>query len=509
VTGRVFVIVVGGPVALAALWQLGSGLGLVQPDYRIALFTVGGVILLTVAALRVVSKSVSDGVQPAGRPAGMGLWARTSSGDPRPADAALALCPRAHAKSDMASPGMSPAVGVFADDADRSLQVEAEWGQAQKMEILGQVSGGIAHNFNKVLLAISMNLDSIVEGDASGPGTRSLIAVAQHGVGQAKSLTAQLLAFARRQTLNPTTFEINEAVIGVIQTLRHRIAANIAIETSLGSDLWPARADRRQFEIALLNITLNARDAMPAGGRIYIKTRNYRLQNADISCYPLYFNRDYVEIVVTDNGNGMAPAVLERAFEPFFTTKQSGAGTGLGLSQAYGYVKQSGGHIRITSEPAEGTSVTVSLPRSPEPPADSRRQSKRAHPAGGRERVLMVEDAAIVRGAVKRMLVSLGYDVIDVATGREAIEILEGDAPIDVLFTDMVLPGGIDGGQVAEAARRVRPLIPIVFTSGYTQVRIAELGIGEADTIFLSKPYTKAELAARLRQALGDGRGAE
>jgi signal transduction histidine kinase/ActR/RegA family two-component response regulator len=421
----------------------------------------------------------------------------------------VALSRRRSSEADGASrPAAVDRPGVAAaPDPGPGTQIEAERRQAEKIYALAQLSGGVAHDVNNLLLPIGLALEILGEGRGPGDDAHPALARAQHAVVQAKALTARLLAFARQQELDPTPLDVNQSVVGVLRKLRQRAAPSIAIETSLGDDLWPAVADRRQFEAALLNIAMNARDAMPAGGSLQITTNNLKLYIDDQKWYAAAGTGEFIEVAVKDTGLGMPPEVRDRAVEPLFTTKRRGTGAGLGLSQAYGFVKQSGGHLRIDSEPGQGTRVSLLLPRSPEAPATAPATGCDA-PVGGREKILMVEDTAILRGAVKRMLVSLGYEVIDVATAHEAIDILASSTPLDVLFTDILLAGGISGGEVAEAARRPRPLMPIVFTSGYTQARAAELGGNGADALFLSKPYTKAELAARLCQALGERRAA-
>jgi PAS domain S-box-containing protein len=386
-------------------------------------------------------------------------------------------------------------------DEEARLRLEAQLHQAQKMEALGQLTGGIAHDFNNLLLAINLNLETLEEDFGSDPSVKPLIEGSRHATGHAQTLIAQLLAFARRQALHPAPFAVNAAVRELTKILRRTLEASIGIETVLAEDVWTVFADRHQLEAALLNLAINARDAMPNGGTIVIETRNATLDAAFVERHPDASPGDYVTIAMSDTGTGMSADVVARAFDPFFTTKGQGKGTGLGLSQVYGYVKQSGGYARIESEPGAGTRVELFLPRSHELPAMPVTAGG-GEPAGRGETILMVEDSQLVRHAVRRMLSSLGYAVIEAATATEAIELLNGAQRIDLLFTDMVLPGGLGGAELAETARGLRPDIRVLYTSGYTQMQTLLAG-NEEGIALLPKPYTKAELARRLRETLG------
>jgi PAS domain S-box-containing protein len=387
-----------------------------------------------------------------------------------------------------------------ADERAR-VKLEEQLRQSQKMEAIGQLTGGIAHDFNNLLLAISLNIETLDEEFADHTGAKPLIEGAMFATDQARTLIGQLLAFGRRQTLDVTTFDVNDVVLDMIAILRRTVQANIAIETVLPPDVWPVLADRQQLETALLNLVLNARDAMPASGRLVIETSNVALDAEFAAQNPGTTPGRYVIMSVSDTGSGMSPEVLARAFEPFYTTKKTGEGTGLGLSQVYGYIKQSGGHAKIYSEPGHGTTVKLYLPSSTQEPAPSSQSAERRALPGSGETILMVEDTALVRNAVRRMLVSLGYQVIDVITGQEAIDVLQSDKRIDLLFTDMILPGGVDGNELALAAQRLRPGIRILLTSGYTQTRaLPTAPDGSTNLPLISKPYTKAELAERLAQ---------
>jgi PAS domain S-box-containing protein len=380
-------------------------------------------------------------------------------------------------------------------------KLEEHLRQSQKMEAIGQLTGGIAHDFNNLLLAISLNIEALDEEFADQADAKPLIEGAMFATDQARTLIGQLLAFGRRQTLHVTIFDVNDVVTEMTGILRRTVQADIAIETMLPAGIWRVLADRQQLETALLNLVLNARDAMPAGGRLVIETSNVVLDAEFAAQNPGMTPGKYVIMSVSDSGTGMSPEVAARAFEPFYTTKKTGEGTGLGLSQVYGYIKQCGGHAKIYSELGHGTTVKLYLPSSTQEPASAETLVETRSSPGRGETILMVEDTALVRSAVKRMLANLGYEVIDVTTGQEAIAVLQSDQAIDLLFTDMVLPGGMGGSDLALAAQRLRPKIRILLTSGYTQTKaLPTASDGSTNLPLISKPYTKAELAERLDQ---------
>jgi CheY-like chemotaxis protein len=364
------------------------------------------------------------------------------------------------------------------------------------MDALGHITGGIAHDFNNLLLAINFNLESLAEEVPATGATEPLFEGARQAIDQAHNLIGHLLAFARRQPLSPTSIDINQSVLETQLMLRRAIPAGIAIDTKLGRDAGLVLADRNQFETALVNLALNARDAMPDGGRLTIGTAAVTLDAAYAALHPGTAAGRYVLVAVSDSGRGMTGDIAERAFEPFFTTKTGGEGSGLGLSQVYGYAKQSGGHARIDSEPGRGTTVQIFLPRFGDAAPVERRS---AAPNRGRgETVLLVEDMPLVRNAVAKMLADLGYKPIASASAEEALVVLEGGGRIDLLLADMVLPGGLDGEALARAARRLRPRLGVLYMSGYTEMRVPESDeSGRAG--FIAKPFAKAQLAAALR----------
>jgi nitrogen-specific signal transduction histidine kinase/CheY-like chemotaxis protein len=379
-------------------------------------------------------------------------------------------------------------------------RLEEQLRHAQKMDALGQITGGIAHDFNNLLLAINLNLESLSEEVPETALTEPLFDGARQAIGQAHSLITHLLAFARRQPLSPTSFDVNESAGETRRMLHRAIPAIIEIEAKLGRDAGLVRADRNQFETALLNLALNARDAMPAGGRLTIGTADVTLDHAYAAIHPGAAAGRYVLIAVSDTGTGMTPEIADRAFEPFFTTKTDSGRSGLGLSQVYGYAKQSGGHARIVSEPGSGTTVQLFLPRFGDAPTVRCGPLKPTAARG--ETILLVEDTVLVRNAVAKMLVDLGYRPITAAGADEALALLKGDSRVDLLFTDMMLPGGLNGDELATMARRLRPGLNVLYTSGYTEMWPADLGGEEGGFRLISKPYTKAELAVQLRAVL-------
>jgi len=388
-------------------------------------------------------------------------------------------------------------------DVTAQREAEAQLHQAQKMEAVGQLTGGVAHDFNNLLTVVIGSLDWARERvDVSVQSTlESALRAAERG----SSLVRQLLAFSRRQTLVPEALDFTALVSGLEDLLRRTLGGDIEIEMRSSPGLWTAFADRGQVESALLNLVINARDAMPAGGKLTIETRNvhldadYAASNAEVT------PGDYVMLAVTDTGAGMPPEVLERAMEPFFTTKEVGKGSGLGLSMIYGFAKQSHGHLKIYSEVGHGTTVRLYLPRQLGEAVSAPEASVvPAQDVRSGETILVVEDDADVRAFVVAQLRELGYRVIESVDGPQAKQILASDTPIDLLFTDVVMPGGLTGRQIADAAKKQRPQLKMLFTSGYTENSIVHQGKLDPGVHFLSKPYKRRELAAAVRTALDD-----
>jgi PAS domain S-box-containing protein len=398
--------------------------------------------------------------------------------------------------------GESIFVGIIHDLTERK-QTEAQLVQAQKMETVGQLSGGIAHDFNNLLTVVVGNAEMLSDMLKARPDLKALAdAIVQAGERGAE-LTQRLLAFGRRQTLRPEEIDCNELVTGMERLLRRMLSEAIEIRSALEANLWTAYADAGLLENAILNLAINARDAMKDGGSLTITTANVPLDTRYRELHPEVNPGDYVMVSVTDDGHGMPKDVLEHVFEPFFTTKEVGKGSGLGLSMVYGFVKQSNGHVAIYSEPGLGTTVRIYLPavtnaaeRAPSlVPAE-------AAFATGRESVLVAEDDPFVRSYAVTCLSNLGYRVIEAVDGREALQRLNDGAQADILFTDVVMPGGMNGWDLAERARQIRPGLKVLLTSGYALETLAERGRLPAGAIILNKPYRKAELAKRLREAL-------
>jgi len=380
-----------------------------------------------------------------------------------------------------------------------------ELAQAQRLEAIGQLTGGVAHDFNNLLTVVIGNLN-LVLGARGDPEkierwAQNALKAAQRG----EHLVRQLLTYARRQISYPQTVNLNQ-LIANIENLMHRvIGEQIEVVTVLSPVLAPVQIDPAQFETAILNLTINSRDAMTGGGRITIETQNMIVDPQHAATDAEVTPGLYVMIAVSDTGAGMTPAVLTRAFDPFFTTKEVGKGSGLGLSQVYGFAKTAGGHVKIYSEIGIGTTVKLYLPQSsdrsilPGPEADS----ASLRPASGHETILVVEDDEDVLAVTSESLRELGYRVVTAVDAARALEILRGDQPIDVLFSDVIIPGGTNGAQLAVKARRVRPDLKVLLTSGYTATALS-LEHGLPDNLnVVSKPYQREELATRLRLVIG------
>lgn len=391
---------------------------------------------------------------------------------------------------------------AFLRDTTERRRIEEQLRQAQKMEAVGQLTGGVAHDFNNLLTVIMGNLDALQRHLTDDTGVDRMIAASMRAANRAATLTHRLLAFARRQPLEPRPVDVNKLISGMSDMLRRSIGENITIETVLAGELWRAVADPNQLEGALLNLAVNSRDAMPDGGKLVIETANVHLDEAYAAGHEDVQVGPCVMIAVSDSGSGMPKAVVEKAFEPFFTTKGIGQGTGLGLSQVYGFAKQSGGHVKIYSEVGEGTTVRLYLQRL----ATSESYSDTDLPpdvgdARG-ETVLVVEDDDDVRAYSVNVLKELGYRVMEAPNGPAALDVLETKADISLLFTDVGLPGGLNGRQLADEALRWRPDLKVLFTTGYARTAIVHQGRLDPDVELIMKPFTYAALAAKIRHVL-------
>jgi PAS domain S-box-containing protein len=378
--------------------------------------------------------------------------------------------------------------------------------QAQKMETLGQLTGGVAHDFNNLLQIVTGNLELLQRGLPEDQARlRRAADNAMAGAERAALLTQRLLAFSRRQPLAPERIDPNRLVSGMSDLLNRTLGETIEVETIQSARIWPVEIDVNQMENALLNLAVNARDAMPDGGKLTIEVANthidedYAAQEAEVS------PGQYVLISVSDTGQGMDEDVLSHAIEPFFTTKEVGRGTGLGLSMVYGFIKQSGGHIRVYSERGHGTTVKIYLPRfyGPLPDNDTGTVSRATPVCGGDETVLVCEDDDKVRAYTVDVLKELGYRVMEADNGAAALQALEtASEPIDLLFTDVILPGGMTGADIAQQARAQQPGLRILFATGYARNAIIHHGRLDPGVELLTKPFTYAELATKVREML-------
>ena len=382
-------------------------------------------------------------------------------------------------------------------------KVEAQLRQAQKMEAVGQLTGGVAHDFNNLLTVIIGSLDLSIEHACGNPQLALRISQALAAAEKGAALTHRLLAFSRQQALQPTQTDLNQLVAGMVDLLRRTLGEHVEIKTELEQGLWLALADKSQVESALLNLAINSRAAMQHGGKLTVETANacldveYATRHAEVN------PGDYVMLAVSDTGTGMPPEVVERACEPFFTTKSVGEGTGLGLSMIYGFAKQSGGHLKIHSELGHGATVRLYLPRAKTiQEVNSPRTTRNNYP-GGSETILVVEDDEAVRRLVVAQLRSLGYRALEATNGVSAVACLRSADTLDLLFTDIVMPGGMTGWRLAAEGRRLRPEMKVLFTSGYTQNSILPDGELMRDIHLLSKPYKWSDLACKVKDALG------
>jgi PAS domain S-box-containing protein len=375
--------------------------------------------------------------------------------------------------------------------------------QAQKMEAMGQLTGGIAHDFNNLLTVIIGNLE-MLEGKLTTPLQRELTTEALDAADLGARLTARLLAFARRSHLEPESINLNSFVLGLTDMLHRTLGETIYLSSSLTPSLWPVRVDPSQVESAIVNLAVNARDAMPRGGRLVIETSNVTISDDMASRLDGLSPGDYVQLAVSDTGEGMSTGVRERAFEPFFTTKEMGRGTGLGLSMIYGFAKQSGGLATIDSTPGKGTIVAIYLPRHRvEPTLVVDADLGGSTLVGAGQTILAVEDDERVRKLTVTRLTQLGYTVLAAGSGAEAIDILAGGRPVDLLFSDVVMPGGMSGFELRAKVQALYPNMPVLLTSGYAEELSREGGaVGDGPLKILNKPYRLAELAAAIDDAL-------
>jgi PAS domain S-box-containing protein len=388
-------------------------------------------------------------------------------------------------------------------DISVSRDTERKLREAQKLEAIGKLTGGVAHDINNMLTVITGTTEALVGRLKGQPDLLAVARLIDDAAERCGELIRHLLAFARKQPLRPHNVEINKQVADIAKLLGPTLGEQIEIATVLGRDVGAAHIDPSQLANAVINMAINARDAMPNGGKLLLETSNVTLDEAYAAANPDVTPGPYVMLAISDTGTGMSEDVRERVFEPFFTTKDVGKGSGLGLSMVYGFVKQSGGHIRVYSEEGHGTTIRLYLP----PARGTSETVATAKPAlvGGAETILVVEDDALVRGFVIAQLQSLGYRTISAPNGRAAMEIVERGDAFDLLFTDVILPGGMSGRDLAEAAAGKRPGLKVLYTSGYTDNAVVHHGRLDEGVLLLTKPYRKPQLADMVRQALSRG----
>jgi signal transduction histidine kinase/CheY-like chemotaxis protein len=397
---------------------------------------------------------------------------------------------------------------------DRTRQLEAEnearrkaeelLRQSQKMEAIGQLTGGVAHDFNNMLAVIISGINLLERRLAKGGDVKRLIDGISDAAYRAAGLTHRLLAFSRQLPLAPTAIDANQMVKSISELLRQTLGEATVLETVLAGGLWRTHADAGQLENAILNLAINARDAMPDGGKVMIETLNCSLDDDYVGNYPDLVAGQYVMIAVSDEGSGMSPETMDRAIDPFFTTKEVGKGTGLGLSQVYGFVKQSKGHLKIYSEIGHGTAVKIYLPRYfgseqvAEVAAVMRQPERRG---ASSEVILVVEDEDRIREVTTEALRELGYTALPAASAKQALQILESRPEIGLLFTDIVMPD-MNGRRLAEAALKLHPNLKVLYTTGYTRNAVVHNGVLDPDVNFIAKPFTFDQLGQKIREVL-------
>jgi PAS domain S-box-containing protein len=391
-------------------------------------------------------------------------------------------------------------LGVVEDVTERKA-VEDQLRQSQKMESIGQLTGGIAHDFNNMLTVITGTIDILADAVEDKPELAAIAKLISEAADRGSDLTGHLLAFARRQPLQPCETDINALMVQSEKLLRRTLGGEIDIELGLEQAVWPALVDPTQLTAALLNLAVNARDAMPNGGKLTLATSNFVADESYVDSNQDTRPGSYVVIAVSDTGCGIAEAIRQRVFEPFFTTKAVGKGTGLGLSMVYGFIKQSNGYIKLCSAEGQGTTFKLYLPRAAADVAQAMELAEAAL-AGGCETILVVEDDPLVRSSLITQLQGLGYQTLTAANAAEALAIADTGAPFDLLLTDVIMPGGMNGRELSEEMAKRRSPLKVLFTSGYAENAIIHHGRVDPGVHLLVKPYRKSHLAGMLRQSL-------
>jgi PAS domain S-box-containing protein len=412
--------------------------------------------------------------------------------------------------SEFSAEGRRYFTGMIHDLSDRKHVEEAlreserRLAQAQKMEAVGQLTGGIAHDFNNLLLVITGNLE-LLELQLDRDEQKSLLKEAQAAAILGSKLTDQLLTFSRRRHMDAQVIQLNDQVVAISDMLRRTLGEHVVLSTSLARSVWAIRADPGQFQSAVVNMAVNARDAMPQGGKLVIETRNIVLNADHADFHPELRPGEYVQLSISDTGSGMPPEVRDRVFEPFFTTKEKGRGTGLGLAMVYGFVKQTGGHITIYSEVGYGTTFNLYFPRFNGVASKTSAKTKGTTDPAARETILVVEDDERVRQLTITRLKLIGYQVLEASDGPKALDILSQGHPVDLVFTDLIMPGGMSGRDVVMRARELKPGIKVLLTSGYAEELVHGNDLEREQLKVLRKPYQQAELVAALREVLAAG----
>jgi PAS domain S-box-containing protein len=406
------------------------------------------------------------------------------------------------AAAAMFDDGKVEAIAFALDDITERIKLEQQLRQSQKLDAIGQLTGGIAHDFNNVLSVITGTIDILTDGVADKPDLAEIAKLISEAADRGAQLTSHLLAFARKQPLQPRTTDIKQVLTETANLLRPTLGEQVEVAWRVKEDAWPAMVDPAQLVTAILNLAVNARDAMPEGGRLTIETANIFLEEDYCSAHSEVEPGPYVMVAVSDTGPGIPEAIRDKVFEPFFTTKEVGKGTGLGLSMIYGFVKQSGGHITLYSEEGLGTTFKIYLPRAGGPLSADAAAAPAPQIHGSGEMILVVEDDPIVRASVTVQLQSLGYRTITASKAQEALAIIDSGAAFDLLFTDVVMSGSMNGRRLAEEAAKRRAPLKVLFTSGYTEDAIIHHGRLERGVLLLPKPYRKSDLARMIRQAL-------
>jgi signal transduction histidine kinase/ActR/RegA family two-component response regulator len=395
---------------------------------------------------------------------------------------------------------------ALVEEKDRLLDeknvADLQLRQAQKMEAVGQLTGGIAHDLNNILTVITGTIEILAEAVADRPQLVAVAKMIDEAAARGADLTQRLLAFARKQPLQPREVDVNSLVIEANNLLRPTLGEHVEVRIMLAGDAAHALIDPSQLTNAILNLALNARDAMAEGGQLTIETGNVVLDDSYASMNSDVTAGNYVMVAVTDSGHGIPASILENVFEPFFTTKEVGKGSGLGLSMVYGFVKQSNGHIKIYSEKDHGTTVRIYLPQAAGAALPAAEPESTAVVEGGNETILIVEDDDLVRTFVVGQIQSLGYVTVSAVNADGALVVIDSAQPIDLLFTDMIMPGSMNGRQLADQALQRRPSLKVLFTSGYTENTVIHYGRLDAGVLLLAKPYRKTDLARMIRSAL-------